>query len=332
MPFTISVKRKGSSNKHKTPPHFGHLSPCQEVLPVEGPIPFIDRLTVTLNVPTREQGQDMWQAHCSAEKDKETFKKQGYGKGYNQRYRISLPSTVDAKHWPLYEIAYEQGCINRLRLDFNPADLGHEGMEELHFVLSALMDTGWGFVAKYGKVTRLDVAVDLPEVNMEHLMFLPKQGVTSQQWHQSGQLQSYQLGKSKGNRTMIYNRKAKRISQGKPWAGKEGIRVERRLRNPGITVQGMHSLPWPFEGLHVVKRMSGPPAGELKGYIWRLFVGTAENSGIAAALAILPTKKRSMYRKHCNEHNIPLWDADAIWGNWTKTLADLEIADPKAWC
>lgn len=331
MSFSIKLKPKGSSNKHNTPLHFKLVSPSQEVLPVEAPTPFIDRLSVTLKVPTKAQGQEMWKAHWLAVEDAQTFKKQGYGKEYNKRYRISLPSLLDAKHWPLYEVGYEQGCITHLRLDFNPADLGPEGLFELHSVLIALMDSGWWFVAKHAKVTRVDVAVDFPQVEIDQVHWLPQQSLTTIQWKQNGLLGSFQLGKSSGNCTMIYDRAAKRSAQGKAWQGKKGIRVEKRLRNPGIFLRDLSKLSWPLAGLHMVKMIPGPPACEPKSYIWQYFLAKAEQAGMAAALALLPEAKRTKYRKHLKQQALPLLDEKLIWPRWANTLAELKISDAKYW-
>lgn len=331
MPFTISKKTAGSSNKHHNPVHFAILSPSKHVMPEKAPTPLIDKLTVTLAVPTKEQGIDMWQAHWTEVNDGETFKPVRPSKGYNKAYRIALQSIAASKAWPFYEIAFDSGCITKVRLDIIPADLGPDGLFDLHFVLMGLMDSGWGFVVKHGKITRIDVAVDLPTVEMEHLLYLPQKGLTSWQWLQSGKLGSYQLGKPKGNRTMIYNRKQKRIDKGQPWAGKEGIRVERRLKNLNLPLKGLSGLSWPFADLHPVQKIATPPSREPKVYIWTQFLMAAEHCGLAAALANLPPKKRTMYRKHLKQHSLPLWDPVAIWTNWEKGLAESRIACTKTW-
>jgi hypothetical protein len=278
-------------------------------------------------------GLDMWDAHWTAiNNDAMTFKKARHSKGYNDARRISLPAVADAKKWPMYEVGWDGNCITRIRLDFIPADLGPEGLEDLHCVLVALMHNGWAFVIEHGIVTRLDVAVDFPNVEMDDLLFLPQQGVTSQRWCRSGKLESYQLGKAKGNCTMIYNRRAKRVAQGKPWAGKTGIRVERRLRSPGISVSSLPELAFPFTGLCPIQKLVGKPAIEKKAYFWEFFIRSAESIGLAAALALLPTNKRTGYRKFIQQNCATWWKPEEIWPRWQSTLSDLKVSDTKHWC
>lgn len=331
MPFNIIQKPKGSSNKHYNLVHFANLSPSQEVLPGEHPTPIIDKLTVTLTVPTKEHGIDMWKGHWTEEKDGGTFKPVRPSKGYNKAYRIALQSIASSKAWPFYEIAFDNACITKVRLDIIPADLGPEGLFELHTVLMGLMDSGWGFFVRHGKITRLDVAVDLPHLEMDHLLYLPKKGLTSWQWLQSGKLGSYQLGKPKGNSTMIYDRKQKRVDKGKPWAGKEGIRVERRLKNLGMPLKGLSGLSWPFADLQLVRKIATPPSGEPKAYFWRQFLMATDHCGLAAAMANLPPKKRTMYRKHLHQHKAPMWDARVIWANWHTMLDELKLSHAGNW-
>jgi hypothetical protein len=273
----------------------------------------------------------MWKAHWPAVGDKEIFKPARPSKGYHRAYRMALPSVAKATKWPTYEIKFADDCITNLRIDFIPVDLGSDGMVDLHSVLITLMPDGWGYVVKHAKVTRLDVALDFPLVEMDDLLFLPQQGVTTRVWASNGTLKSYQLGKSNANCTMIYNRKAKRIDKGQAWKGKEGIRLERRLRHLQMPLSDLATLSSPFECLTPVNNVQGPPPGEEKAYQWPMFMATVEQRGLGPALALLPTKKRTVYRTHLKQHCAPWWDPVAFWQGWAASLDALKLIDPNTW-
>ena len=332
MSFTIKTVSKGSSNKHETLPHKGAHKPSQQQQEGNHPIPFLDKISVTLTVPTKEEGCEMWKAHSDAEKDTTTFFQAPKAKGYNRSYRLALPSVLDGKKWPHYQVRGGAGCMTHLRIEFVPVDLGFTGLEDLHAVLSALMNGGWSYMIKHGRITRLDVSVDFPTATMDEFHFLPAQGATTTKWARSGNLQSFQQGQPNGNCTMIYDRGAKRKAKGKSWQNKVGVRVERRLRNLAIGLNQLPALKNPFSGMEMVKRIVGPPPGEMKQpYIWALFLDAAETTGLPAALAKLPVKKRTDYRAHCKKHCVDWWGPEALWAGWQPMLKELKIADPKAW-
>ena len=187
-------------------------------------------------------------------------------------------------------------------------------------------------MVEHGRISRLDVAVDFPDASMNDFHFLPAQAATSTSWSQAGTLQTFQHSKSTGNCTSIYDRGAKRKAQGKGWQGKVGVRVERRLRNPKVDLHGLPSLANPYADMNMVKRVVEPPQTDTKQpYIWSLFMDAAATIGLPAALARLPVKKRTAYRKHLAKHLQPWWDAEASWAGWPTMLAELKIANANAW-
>ncbi len=105
---------------------------------------------------------------------------------------------------------------------------------ELHAVLSSIIPGGWAYVIKHGHITRIDIAVDIPNVRVDEFLFLPKQGTTSREWATNGHLETLRLGKPKGNQTLVYSVKKKRLAQGKSWPENSKVRIERRLRNPAV--------------------------------------------------------------------------------------------------
>jgi hypothetical protein len=189
------------------------------------------------------------------------------------------------------------------------------------------------FMQKAGIAVLEVTTPDRQDVLVDQFHFLANQSETTMQWKVDGKLQTYTHGKPKGNHTAIYDRKAKRIANGKSWQGKEGMRVERRLKAPPIkSLLELPQLPNPFASMQLVSMPDAPPSEQVKVlYVWDLFRRAADLQGFTAALALLPVEKRTLYRKHLDDYKQPRWNPTAIWANWPKMLDELKIAWPAAW-
>jgi len=313
-----------------SPPTAHHAHPT--------PIPFIDKISVIFELPTE---QDAYETHIAiwgdggAFKDKGTFvdvKAAKWGP-FRAAKKIALPSIPDLKKCPLFQYGYEDHKAGKMRLEFVPVDLGWKGLVELHGVLLTIIDGGWNHVVQHGRITRLDVAVDFPDVLIDDFQFLPLQGATTKEWRVDGKLTGYTHGKPKGNHTAIYDRKVKRIAQNKPWKGKEGMRVERRIKAPPIEkLTELAKLPNPFSAMCLTSMPKAPPAeSKTMLYVWDLFKQAVQVQGLTAALALLPQERRTLYRKHLADHKQPWWNPDAIWQGWPIMLDELKIGSPTAW-
>ncbi len=336
------------SNKNQTlpdnPSQQEPLTPPVDIETPYAPTPFIDKISVVLDPP--EHGQALGihnlikalpnnMPPADASKGSQFLSagsKAKWGK-YKWAKRIILPSVLDVKKCPLLQCAYTAMQITQLRIEFVPVDIGKAGMADLHASLSGLVPGGWAYFVEHGRVTRIDVTVDFPEVLMDDFHFLPVQGATTRQWRVNGKLQTYTHGKPKGNHTAIYDRKEKRIAKQKSWEDKQGMRIERRIKTPPIEkLTELPSLPNPFLGMNLVSMPEAPPSEQTKmQYVWKLFHRAADAQGLTAALALLPVEKRTLYRKHLEAHVQPWWNPEAIWANWPNMLDELKIASPTAW-
>ena len=239
----------------------------------------------------------------------------------------SVAKWLNLKHTParvLFQFKYENKKATRCRFEFNPRKLGESGIDELRAIVVTLMD-GWEYVIKHGRITRIDIAVDIPNARPENYAILPQQGLTSQKWAVNGKLETFVLGTKKGNQTLLYNKKAHRLSQGKKWLGKAAVRIERRLLNPSPNkLYLLHKLANPFLVAQLV-RMPDAPTWEAKPYIWSLFKDSVVVRGLPAALALLPLEKRTVYRKHLKLCEHELWSPHQIWSQWPACLAEYKL-------
>lgn len=288
----ILPKKQQPSNKAQTlagdTPLATIPSPPIASSSTSAPSPFIDKLTLVLDVPTDAEGHDIYNALFSVLDDTSQFVDAGpkakWDK-YNLAKRVVLPNLKQEKHRPLLQVAYAPASkvVTHVRIDFVPVDLGPEGMEQLHAALIVCFDDGWGYFVKHATITRIDITVDFPDVPVSEFLLLPHQGATVTQWGVSGKLETFQHGKKGGNLTQIYDRAAKRKAHHQDPTGKTGTRVERRIKNPANgALKLLKGFPNPFAIMKIVALPHEPPPGE-QAYVWELFRHAVEAVGLPTA-------------------------------------------------
>ena len=350
MPITITVKKTLSKKPETLPEKSPEPSPIVPQSPPTGegkgtasPIPFIDKISVVLVPETLAHAESIYTKMIVPYQDVPS----SYAGGsvlvmagskakageFKWARRIKIKSLYDTKKYPLLQAAYADKIVTKLRIEFVPVELAPEGMSHLHATLKLFVPGGWKYFISHGRITRIDIAVDFPNLMAEDFHFLPQLGATSKEWRVNGKLQTYVHGKQSGSHTTIYDRKEKRKAHKKSWVGKEGMRVERRIVMPG-----MHRL-WqlpdflnPFAAMQMVGMPKAPPEEQkTKAYVWDLFRRAVEVEGCAGALALLPEEKRTLYRAHLKAHTKSWWDPQAIWQKWPTMLAALKIAESDDW-
>jgi hypothetical protein len=283
----IFTKKNPVSNKNQT----HQENPTQNIgssPPV--PCPFIDKISIVVTFLDAD-ASDVYNNIWGQIDDKSVFNDAGAKAkgGYNIAKRLNLKSTPAR---PLFQFKYQDKKATRCRLEFNPRKLGETGIDELRAIAMSLMPDGWEYVIKHGRITRIDIAVDIPNTHPENYAILPQQGLTTQKWAVNGKLQTFVLGTKMGNQTLLYNKKAQRLNQGKKWAGNAAVRIERRLRHPTpYKLSSLHQLTNPFLAAKLLK-MPGPPASEKKPWLWSLFTDGVSARGLPAALQLLPAEGR----------------------------------------
>ena len=334
MGFIIIPKKAVSSNKNQTLQKSDHTDSKGDDPSGGGssePKPIIDQLSIVLTITSAELAKEVHGTlYTALTGDTEFFQSIGKPlKGFQRTKRIVLSTSGER---PRIDYSYQVGLANRVRLDFNPAKLGADGLQELHGILTSVMPDGWRHFVKGGRISRLDVAVDLVGVRMTKLKMQPAISQSSQAWFSTaGKLQTYQWGKPKGTHTQIYNKTAEQATRGVTIPGPQVTRVERRLKNPGCnSLTKLAGLENPFKGIVLTVKVPDPPPGGPE-YVWPLFCDSVSVRGLDLALLLLPKHKRTAYRKQFKKAAPEWWDPDAIWANWPKMLEELKIASPTAW-
>jgi hypothetical protein len=320
--MAVTIIYKAHSNKSKTLQEKSKQD-YDEIPPAGTLIPFIDKLSVVVPILSADaEGifNNLWTQLNDVDVFQDAGSKSKWGP-FKVAKRICLTNTVAR---PLFQLAYAAKKAVKCRLDFNPRKVGEHGMMELDAVLISILPDGWKYVVTHGHITRIDIAVNIPNSRPSMFAFLPQQGLTTKEWAVNGKLETFVAGKKKGHQTAVYNKKKQRQAQGHKWIGKSVVRVERRLRNPSIGgLSGLLQLPNPFIALELIE-MPGPPATEKKPWIWEIFKDSVTVRGLPAVLALLPLERRTAYRTHLKQHPHKLWDPISIWKNWPKALEILK--------
>jgi hypothetical protein len=212
-------KQPVSSNKkdltqETTPQGNGQAIHTNGIPNTDIPKPFIDKLAVNLTFQSAKQAYETHNVlYQNLTGDTEYFPSIGGKpvKGFKLARQIVLPDCPSRPRID-YSFTTDQSTGanigQRVRLEFNPSKLGVAGLEHLHGILSSLISGGWKEFVKHGRISRLDVAVDLVGVRITKLKMVPKKAVVSQTWNSSkGKLLTYQWGKPTGSYTQQTVRK-----------------------------------------------------------------------------------------------------------------------------
>lgn len=317
----VKIVHKSSSNKSQTGAKSGHLDPPPGKKPgLTGVVsqPFIDKITIVVKPATEQDAAEMHSGQFVAFKDTSMFLKTDpiTASGYQGARFVHIESS---KARPLIQFKSYSKKLQSIRIEFNPRKLGTDGLMELAACMTSIMDQGWEYVVMNGHVTRIDVAVDIVGVRVEDFLCLTKQGITSTIWAVDGHAQSLSLGK-KGNKTLVYSVKAKRLAKDQGWTGLSKIRVERRLISPAFhDLAKLEQLPNPFTSLTLTKPLPPLPPG-VKKQDWQIFGDSVQVRGLTAALALLPKARKSKYRAYLKSHAQPWWVPATFWENWAEIV------------
>jgi len=335
MGLKLIPKEKGSSNKQESLPEYDHehieAGTLKGPTPPDVPVPFIDKITVILTIKSPELAQqthaDLYQAMTN---DTEFFQSVGKPiKGFQRAKQIVFSSHKERVR---IDYSYQNKFADRIRLEFNPSKLGYWGLKDLHGVLGSFLPEGWDHFVAEGRITRLDVAVDLVGARITKLKMMPKQGTTAQAWWGSdGKLQTYQWGKPTGTHTQIYNKTAEQLARGVVVAGPQVTRIERRFKSPKANkLFDLAGMANPFAGIVLTTSIpEAPPGGP--SYVWPMFCDCVQVRTLDLALKLLPKHKRTVFRKQFTKAAPLWWNPEAIWKAWPAMLDEIKIGSTTAW-
>jgi hypothetical protein len=280
--------------------------------------PFIDKLSLTLSFPPDKREQIETNLK-EAFKYTGTFQKAHSNSLYFCSKRIALQETPEMVFLSAFP---RTSAIADCRFDLNPSKLGWAGIGSLDHRLLSIFEGGWDFVTDHARVSRIDVAINLVGTNPEQFLPITNGGTWSSHWRRDGRLESLYQGRPGSNQWVIYNKSAEQKAKGFLLA-QETVRIERRLRNPKISLKGLKELSNPFKKLVLAEMVPLAPAGEDPDH-WAMFGDSIAQRGVENALALVKPNKRAKYKQYLKDQNWASWKPDEIWSKWPVALADLK--------
>ncbi|TPQ31525.1 hypothetical protein C2U70_23795 [Bradyrhizobium guangdongense] len=223
----------------------------------------------------------------------------------------------------------KKGIAHTLRLEFNPTGLGKSGIAFLKGQLEALVLNGLSFteVIGNGKVSRLDVAVDIVGVNLADLLVTVSTG-GKQHWYisEGGKPETGYFGIKSGDKNAKWKAYNKRqqvkdtsVAPVQPaYGGLSHTRIEYGYA-PGKPLSKLLNLTNRFADISVAYPQR--PKG-VKPYAWTFFIDSCSVRGETQALAMLPDDKiRKSYENALQASHKAFWRPEMIWKSWPRALS-----------
>lgn len=213
------------------------------------------------------------------------------------------------------------GRVTEFRLQLWPRAMSPYCFSELHSALVLFMDDGLNFLHENGKVTHIEVSVDMFNVEMSQVHLLPTSSTTASTWGKDGRLETVLVGKTKsGVFTRIYDRGKKREDNGQFDPKYKGVRVE-RITRPNMALKRIPLLKNPLARIEMVV-MPDQPSWEKKTYLWEFFKDAVHRRSLPVALKLMQGGPQTRYRKWMEQHPHPKWNSEEIWAKWPQYLVD----------
>jgi hypothetical protein len=217
-----------------------------------------------------------------------------------------------------------------LPLEFNPVALGAPGIAFLRTQLEASVLDGLSFtdIIVNGKVTRVDIAVDIVGVHLADLLVRVDSG-GKQHWYLSaeGKPETGYLGIKKGDKNAkwkTYNKRQQLKDQStapleQAYGGLSRTRIEYSYTTNKSFLQ-LNALQNRFTEISLAYPKA--PKG-VKPYAWTFFIDSCVRRGQTAALAMLPEGKlRKSYQNALDGAHASFWRPCKIWESWPNAISD----------
>ncbi len=177
--------------------------------------PKIDRLSLTFDIQgelTRKKVRDHLHSQALSDSPVVTLWQKQTDWGASKYYR-SYAVSVGAKNTVLVQHTSMSAKHRFLRFEFNPHRVGPNGLDVLrkHLPVIAGGLVSYENLATEGRITRIDIAVDLVNIDLEDLLIATsKPGVVAGYFSPSGKAETKYLNvNTKGSNLYVYDRKAK---------------------------------------------------------------------------------------------------------------------------
>lgn len=281
----------------------------------------IDRLTMCVDEPSKlytEQSIDQLNQIGSHGEPFGTIVKPG--NRYEIDVQLTFPLYAPGKHSiakAYFQVGPKLPYAATYRLDFNPSNFSPQDWAELEKFIATYTRFEWPSFVSMGRVTRLDLAIDMPSHQLTSVLF----GSNRKQKHavycdRNSYPETQYFGASNRSRIVVYDKQ-------KPPFDAPLMRLEVRLA-PKRTGDELITLKNPFRGIQAwdVSILDCLPPSPYKQQI----EDSIRLRGINRGLAELPKADRNVLRKALKGSGYANVQFDSLWEEWPSILAHHNLA------
>ena len=189
--------------------------------------------------------------------------------------------------------------------------IGPDGLSFVRKFIDSITGIGANALFANGKVTRIDIALDLPGMSLDEVIVRSKgqrkHGVYTSQ---TSRLETLYLGSVKSNRTVAYTKVKGAI---------EFLRIERRMKPTDIRGHELFGLTNPFDKVQMISTDALLPY--LDGMVPRQFFDSVRMRGIGKVIADLPPgQRRKIKAALADPEESLLPSMPLVWSVWPHVL------------
>jgi hypothetical protein len=201
----------------------------------------------------------------------------------------------------------------------NPAKLGADGISQMKAEIDTMLFMGWQYILLKGRITRVDVTLDVAGISLEAMSICPHMPVKSTVYERSGVTGTIYLGSPKSPKQWrIYNKVAEQLEKDIQPKNSSIVRFERVIRT-SMLLKNLMQLKNPFAELTVGTFPECPTNANWKH--WAMFLDSCHQRGSNQALAmLLDPKTRTKYRKALKASKFDWWHPELLFWMWKKDL------------
>ena len=157
-----------------------------------------------------------------------------------------------------------------------------------------------------GKVSYFEIARDFVGVDKQDLLPWTAHAKKGDIWQKGNEKGAIYVGsKDSPRQFVIYDKRLQLIAKGQHCPCHLLVRVEARLRSPGIMATDLDQLEDPFPHLHIASLSKARALSKEKQ--WHNFIENASNHGASSAFSQLSKHYRKIYRERLNECTVKWW-------------------------
>lgn len=265
----------------------------------------------------------LWDA-CHSSELGFTYTKQSQGyKTCVKMHHLPKKKTTQTGSPLLFQINNGIKKRPQIRMEWNPSKMPYEFAEQIDDMLMCSCGFGFYELLSKAKVTRIDINVDIHNVEFDAVMIkIKKNRIANTFFDQKGRIQTMNFGSSKGNQYSIYSKSGQ---TGLAYFG-HVLRIEARMRPKTLYMKDLKHMSNPLTNIEIFDMQHNDTSIDKD--FWKMFRDSCRYRGVSNALKILSQNKRNKMKKAVNNSHAKWWIPELFWDDqWISALENHDFLD-----